>query len=275
MITYVPNYYSRFKCIADKCQHTCCKGWEIDVDDESMERFAKYENIISKIKDNSFILEGAEERCPFLREDLLCQMIIDHGEDFICNICKDHPRFRNYYDDRIEMGVGLCCEATCDLIIDNKEPFALEPQAPLSQEISVLNQFDTDILSRLDSIDSVKFEASESISMYQDMEVLDEDCAKVIAACKRDENEVNKFISVHKSQFEQIAIYYAYRYPKMPSFAVEACKVIAGCAIEIGGSIKSIKEAARIYSSEVEYSDVNMEIIEDVFMLFGEDEDDD
>lgn len=275
MITYVPNYYGRFKCIADKCQHTCCKGWEIDVDEKSMERFAAFEDIISKVKDNSFILEGASERCPFLREDLLCQMIIDHGEDFICDICKDHPRFRNYYDDRIEMGVGLCCEASCDLIIDNKEPFLLVPEKSLSQEIAILNQFDTDILIRFDAISQLKLETSESISMYQDMEVLDEECAKVIAACERDEDKISKFISEHKSQFEQIAIYYAYRYPKMPSFAVEACKVIAGCAIEIGGSIKSIKEAARIYSSEVEYSDVNMEIIEDVFMPFVEDEDDD
>ena len=120
MITYVPNYYSRFKCIADKCKHTCCKGWEIDVDEKSMERFKGHEDIISKIEDDSFILQGEEERCPFLRSDLLCQMIIDHGEDFICDICKDHPRFRNFYDDRIEMGIGLCCESACDLIIDNK-----------------------------------------------------------------------------------------------------------------------------------------------------------
>ena len=33
-----PDYYSQFKCIADQCRHTCCVGWEIEVDDEGLER---------------------------------------------------------------------------------------------------------------------------------------------------------------------------------------------------------------------------------------------
>ena len=27
-----PNYYPAFRCIADKCRHSCCIGWEIDID---------------------------------------------------------------------------------------------------------------------------------------------------------------------------------------------------------------------------------------------------
>ena len=33
MNVYVPDYYPFFHCIASKCRHTCCAGWEIDVDD--------------------------------------------------------------------------------------------------------------------------------------------------------------------------------------------------------------------------------------------------
>ena len=26
-----PDYYKKFKCIASKCEHNCCIGWEIDI----------------------------------------------------------------------------------------------------------------------------------------------------------------------------------------------------------------------------------------------------
>ena len=28
----VPNYYKEFQCIASACRHSCCIGWEIDID---------------------------------------------------------------------------------------------------------------------------------------------------------------------------------------------------------------------------------------------------
>ena len=37
MIMLVPNYYKDFLCIADKCRHSCCIGWEIDIDEETLE----------------------------------------------------------------------------------------------------------------------------------------------------------------------------------------------------------------------------------------------
>ena len=37
-----PAYYEQFSCIADRCEDTCCAGWEIDIDDES---YAYYMNV--------------------------------------------------------------------------------------------------------------------------------------------------------------------------------------------------------------------------------------
>jgi lysine-N-methylase len=31
-----PKYYLDFACIADRCKHSCCIGWEIDVDADTM-----------------------------------------------------------------------------------------------------------------------------------------------------------------------------------------------------------------------------------------------
>ena len=46
-------------------------------------------------------------------------MIIGHGEDFICDICKEHPRFYNDCGDHIEAGIGLVCEEACQLVISS------------------------------------------------------------------------------------------------------------------------------------------------------------
>ena len=36
-----PLIYPEFTCIADRCRHSCCIGWEIDVDQESMALFGQ------------------------------------------------------------------------------------------------------------------------------------------------------------------------------------------------------------------------------------------
>ena len=47
------------------------------------------------------------ERCPFLNGDGLCDLILAEGPDILCQICTDHPRFRNFYADREEIGLGM------------------------------------------------------------------------------------------------------------------------------------------------------------------------
>ena len=35
----VPDYFIDFKCIADRCKHSCCRNWDIYVDSESLEKY--------------------------------------------------------------------------------------------------------------------------------------------------------------------------------------------------------------------------------------------
>lgn len=132
---YVPFYYPQFQCIADKCSHTCCVGWEIDVDPDSL---ANYERVVGPLGEKlahcikreedgtaHFILEGEEERCPFLNEKNLCELYIGLGEASLCKICTDHPRFRNYFSKHVEMGLGLCCESAARLVLSQQEPIRI------------------------------------------------------------------------------------------------------------------------------------------------------
>ena len=127
MDVYVPDYYKEFKCIADKCKHTCCKGWEVEVDEASFQRFRGFPDIMEKIEQTEDIhfrlLE--DETCPFLLENGLCDMIVKYGQDILCQTCADHPRFRNYWTDRVEMGLGLVCEEAARMILSREQPMKL------------------------------------------------------------------------------------------------------------------------------------------------------
>ena len=92
MICVYPDFYRAFACKATFCRHSCCRGWEIDVDEESA---AYYRALPGKLGDDlrAALVEEAgvwhfrltdEERCPFLRPDGLCRLIRELGEQALC-----------------------------------------------------------------------------------------------------------------------------------------------------------------------------------------------
>ena len=103
MLLRVPDFYDSFRCIAGKCTDTCCIGWEIDIDETSAARYANVKGnfgntLRENIEDGHFkLLPG--DRCPFLRQDGLCDMICHLGESSLCDICREHPRFVEVYGD--------------------------------------------------------------------------------------------------------------------------------------------------------------------------------
>ena len=154
MKVYAPDYYSGFRCIAGACRHSCCVGWEIDVDPEAITRYQtmggalgdKLKRCIEMSPVPHFIL-SARERCPFLTDQNLCEIILQAGEDSLCQICADHPRFRNYWSDRIELGLGLACEEAARLILTSPHRLRLipvsveedeQPEIPAEEESALL-----------------------------------------------------------------------------------------------------------------------------------------
>lgn len=123
----VPEYYKNFKCIANQCRHTCCKGWEVEINEESLARFSAYPDIMEHVEmgDAPHFRLMSSEACPFLLDSGYCDMILKYGEDILCQTCADHPRFRNYWSDRIEMGLGLVCEEAARIILGSPVPMKL------------------------------------------------------------------------------------------------------------------------------------------------------
>ncbi len=127
----MPSYCKNFKCTASECKDNCCIGWEIDIDEETK---AFYDSVTGSFKDklSNGIADGEtpcfklkNERCAFLNGNNLCEIYINLGSEHLCQICRDHPRYYEWFEDRIEGGIGLCCEEAARLILSFDKPFSL------------------------------------------------------------------------------------------------------------------------------------------------------
>ncbi len=135
MIYIKPDFFNKFKCIGSQCKDNCCIGWEIDVDDCTYSRYLNMNssfgedirNHITTSEDGSRCFQLAEgERCPFLNSDNLCDIIVNCGEEGLCDICREHPRFYEWFPGVTECGLGLSCEEVCRLLLNSEEIFSLE-----------------------------------------------------------------------------------------------------------------------------------------------------
>ena len=138
MILTFPTFYRDFKCIANRCTDSCCIGWEIDIDSAT---YDKYRLMPESFQKNIAVCDGVahfvltqDERCPFLQKDGLCKIILEHSEDMLCDICREHPRFYEWYGNYKDAGVGLCCEEAVRLLLESEK--ALEYETVETQEIS-------------------------------------------------------------------------------------------------------------------------------------------
>ena len=138
MILTFPTFYRDFKCIANRCTDSCCIGWEIDIDSAT---YDKYRLMPESFQKNIAVCDGVahfvltqDERCPFLQKDGLCKIILEHSEDMLCDICREHPRFYEWYGNYKDAGVGLCCEEAVRLLLESEKP--LEYESVETQEIS-------------------------------------------------------------------------------------------------------------------------------------------
>ena len=151
MILRKPDFYDQFKCIASRCTDTCCVGWEIDIDEATQEVYRKVagafgERLRANIEDGHFKLLP-HDRCPFLDKDNLCEVYQNLGEDALCDICTEHPRFVEVYGDIMERGLGLCCEEAARLLLEGEGPLTFtceecdEPEDELDEDdIEVRNE---------------------------------------------------------------------------------------------------------------------------------------
>ena len=287
-----PDYYPRFRCIADKCRHSCCIGWEIDIDPDTREayrrvpgEFGRRLNASIDDGDVSTFRLGPGERCPMLNPAGLCDLICELGEPALCQICADHPRFRNFFTGRTEIGLGLCCEEAARLILSQPAPMRLIPleddvnPAPLPPEEAALLALRETLLTRLQDdalplavrlmslLAAVDFPLPQRDwgTVYRSLERLD----PAWDACLDRLDPALDIPDSLAAPLTRFAEYMLYRHlpgaledddlPGRVALCVLSTRVLAAlCAAHPDCTPADCAEYARMYSAEIEYSEENI-----------------
>ncbi|MBR5516313.1 MAG: flagellin lysine-N-methylase [Clostridia bacterium] len=297
MITTKPYFYDEFRCIASDCKDSCCIGWEIEIDDTSILRFKNEGGALGKKLDNN-IMEGSfilqkDERCPFLKADGLCELICEKGADYICDICREHPRYYEWYGEYTDCGLGLCCEEACRLTFASEKTLTFISEGNIQdrdKEISELlcereslfraiSNRSRPLSSRIDFYTDFK----EILSLFDELNPFDEIW---IEASKYIKDNLDYLLSKKEEfllhigkrvyEYEHLANYLIHRYYMKSLYTYFTDSVIKGIGIYLGIQhlfdlyiyVKESKfdfscriESSKYISKQLEYSEENIDII--------------
>lgn len=117
-----PYYFDKFRCIAGKCTDSCCIGWDIEIDDVTLDKYKSHKSNLSK-KINKYCKGGTikfvDGVCPFLNDKKLCDIQLNLGEGMLCKVCNSFPRFCDSYGKNKELILSLSCPEVARLILED------------------------------------------------------------------------------------------------------------------------------------------------------------
>ena len=119
-----PKYYETFRCIASDCPDSCCKEWDVLVDEASAEKYLAMEGALGESlrqhlqqdEDGDWYFAITDGRCPMWKLDGLCRIQAERDHDALCQTCRDFPRLKHDYGDFAEWGLELSCPEAARLI---------------------------------------------------------------------------------------------------------------------------------------------------------------
>ena len=97
-----PEYNRAFRCLGGACPDTCCRDWEIVVDEGALADYRAAPAGLRSALADALAPDGDGEVCFRLRPDGFCALLTpeglctiqrDWGEEHLCAHCAAYPRF--------------------------------------------------------------------------------------------------------------------------------------------------------------------------------------
>ena len=273
--------YSEFKCKADKCNHSCCKGWEIDIDEDTLQYYKSLDSELgNEIRQNihegedTFFKLTDDKRCPFLKDSGLCKIIEELGEDGLCDICRLHPRFFEDINDYSLAGVGLSCEKASELLFEKHSlNFIICDSEKIIDFQNLLKLLGIDIsqdyLNLTNKLPEYLNEdkIEEILDIFYITEPIDSNWKNEVLLIKRnypdylnnlDDQFIKKFELIYQYiLFRQLELTLDYGVKKIVDYAIYSIIFIMLYANSFHDDI----EAVRRWSEQIEYNEDNIDII--------------
>lgn len=125
----VPDYFDGFSCLAGACPHSCCIGWEVVLDEDTVRRYQQLPGALGERLRDAMALDGEDvcfpldgRRCPFLNQENLCDIHCALGPEATSVTCREHPRFIEDYGPFQEITLSAACPKANELLLGSREP---------------------------------------------------------------------------------------------------------------------------------------------------------
>lgn len=292
-----PKFYKDFKCIAGACPDSCCQGWEVDADADSLAYYStlsgeiksRIDSVLDKDEFGNTIFRLTEnKRCPFLNGKNLCDMHIAIGGEHTPYTCRTFPRFINNYGGTREMGISFSCPVAAEMMWNLKADFDFDTE--VINEMPQLNDIDAQLYFVLASArkNAYSIACDNSLTVAERLIKLLElasDLQKEINPYNDGETEIgfkeifnnpeviNKewVEKVHNSSYnpviensksnENIIMYFLFRYFLDAVYDSDVLSKVkmAAVGVLIPSFFGNDAWTVHLWSKETEHSDINME----------------
>ena len=291
MISLYPTFYHTFQCKANQCHHTCCQKWTIDVDEETAKLYQTLPTPLGEdlrkfmtVDDEGyyFMFSDKQPTCPLLREDGLCRVVLELGEDSLCDTCHMHPRFYKYIEDLELCGVGLSCEESVEKLLategdqllftieDDDDEFTAEDRPVLENIFDLLALGINPAICQFTLNHSIHY-CQELVTVYKKTEPIDEEWTKQLAhleamlssttasttmdLLKADTIDVSTLNKVYQYiLYRQIDMLAEYSLESLVRYAFDATVFIVLLTHQFG----NLPEQIRRWSEQIEYDEDNV-----------------
>ena len=292
MISIYPTIYHAFQCKADQCENTCCQLWTIDIDEPTAKRYHAMTGSLGESlrqaitvddEGSHFIFSKAQPMCPLLNEKGLCKVVLELGEEGLCDTCHMHPRFYKYIEDLELCGVGLSCEASVELLAqqepmdfllftieDDHNEFNSEERLTLHNIFELL-AFDLDPNLFQYTPKPSKQSFKELLDLYKQTEPIDENWTAQVNTLSSKLDQLITFVQTYIQQedmslFNKVYQYILYRQIDMLSdYSLESILAYAKDGTDyilIASALEGqpLKQIAR-WSQQIEYDENNVALL--------------
>ena len=129
------DYVNQFHCLAGGCPDTCCKDWQIILDEDALAHYRAMPGPLGEQVRAALVTENGETRfreeggrCVLLRDNGLCPIQAAYGAEALCRTCYTHPRFTEEYGQTAELTLSLSCPEAARLLLTHEAPLRIETQ---------------------------------------------------------------------------------------------------------------------------------------------------
>lgn len=296
MITFYPSIYAPFLCKGEACKHNCCQDWAIELDDDTTALYLREKgefgdrlraNITEGEEGYRFVLRQ-DGKCPFQEPNGLCAIILEKGQDYLSNICQNHPRFYEYFEDFEFCGVGLSCERTCEMLEEGPLSFRREEEGEfLTVSFSALLEEVAEVQEEVSFVLSFqRFELKHLLFFMRSVNILHPQWKYEIECMQEREEELLEEAKAYwaseegllkRGFYEAVYEYILYRalvhlntfdFLDIERYARLSTTFILYHYVSMEGK-KSLLEVVAEWSEEIEYDTENVEYLLEAFISFS------